>query len=152
MTMTTKQTITITIAGVTVAITVEAGAVTIDSADAAAPTEKPTCKHCTSTYLLKGRNVCPACYARGVANYERSLLQNDAPATYKHMMVSSSFIAAVGYNVIHRTLEIEFRSGEAYEYSQVPSYVYDELIGASSAGQYFSRYIRDKYAMRKLPR
>jgi hypothetical protein len=114
MTMTTKQTITITIAGVTVAITVEAGAVTIDSVDATPVTT--------------------------------------AQAFAVRTPVNSSVIASIGYNVIHRTLEIEFHSGKVYQYSQVPSYVYDELMETRSKGSYFSHYIRDKYTTREITR
>lgn len=66
--------------------------------------------------------------------------------------VVSSVIASVGYNVVHRTLEIEFRSGDVYQYDNVPAHVYDELIDTRSAGQYFSYYIRDKYTTRKITR
>jgi hypothetical protein len=115
MTMTTKQTITITIAGVTVAITVEAGAVTIDSAAGSHPV-------------------------------------TTAQAFAVRTPVNSSVIASIGYNVIHRTLEIEFHSGKVYQYSQVPSYVYDELMETRSKGSYFSHYIRDKYTTREITR
>lgn len=59
--------------------------------------------------------------------------------------VYSSVIKSVGYNVIHRTLTIEFQSGAVYEYNRVPAYVYDELMDASSAGEYFNREIKPFY-------
>jgi hypothetical protein len=79
----------------------------------------------------------------------------DAPvvaAATRTPIADSSVIASVGYNVIHRTLEIEFRSGKIYQYAQVPAYIYDEMLGSRSKGQYFSHYIRDKYTTREITR
>jgi hypothetical protein len=73
-------------------------------------------------------------------------------ATAHRMPVKSSVIASVGYNVIHRTLEIEFVSGKVYQYAQVPAYIHDELMDTRSKGQYFSHYIRDKYTTREITR
>jgi hypothetical protein len=66
--------------------------------------------------------------------------------------VDSSVIASIGYNVIHRTLEIEFKSGKVYRYESVPAYVYDELIDTKSKGQYFSYYIRGQYPTHEISR
>lgn len=58
----------------------------------------------------------------------------------------SGVIASAGYNVVNRTLTLEFReSGRVYEYAKVPAYVYDELMDDSSPGRYFNYYIKDKY-------
>lgn len=42
-------------------------------------------------------------------------------------------------------LELEFHSGEIYEYFDVPPHVHDELMAADSLGGYFARHIRDQY-------
>ena len=61
------------------------------------------------------------------------------------MAVSSSNIAAAGYDDEKQTLRITFHSGRSYEYHKVPRIVFDNLLSADSAGQYFNRNIRDIY-------
>lgn len=107
----TTQTIIITIAGITVGITIEAGAAPV------IVTPVPA-----------------------------------APTSHRTPIAHSSVIASVGYDAISRTLDIEFRDGDVYQYDNVPSYVYDELIETRSAGQYFTYYIRGQYTTRKITR
>lgn len=59
--------------------------------------------------------------------------------------VRSTNIKEVGYNIDSSILEIVFNDGVTYRYYDVPQSVYDGLITAGSAGQYFHRMIRDKY-------
>lgn len=59
--------------------------------------------------------------------------------------VSSSNIASIGYDADSNTLEIEFLNGAIYQYYDVPSNVYQELITASSHGQYLAQYIKGNY-------
>ena len=59
--------------------------------------------------------------------------------------VDSSNINSVGYDPQSETLEIEFHSGGIYQYSGVPEHVYEQMIEASSKGQFFHAYIRDQY-------
>jgi hypothetical protein len=59
--------------------------------------------------------------------------------------VSSTSIRSVGYDLSQQTLEIEFQSGEVYDYFDVPREVYVELMHADSHGQYFIQNIRDQY-------
>ena len=54
----------------------------------------------------------------------------------KMIPVSSSNIAAIGYDETQSLLVIEFLNGSTYEYYSVPSYVFDELLNAGS-----NRYI-----------
>ncbi|MFD2033822.1 KTSC domain-containing protein [Belliella marina] len=56
--------------------------------------------------------------------------------------VESSNLASVGYNVENEILEIEFNHGGVYQYFDVPENVYEELMSASSHGQYFDRNIK----------
>lgn len=65
-----------------------------------------------------------------------------------HVM-SSSVIARVAYDEVSRTLHIEFRSGTAYDYVDVPRNVYEELIVARSAGGYFAENIRNVYRFKQ---
>ena len=52
---------------------------------------------------------------------------------------------SMGYQAETGVLEIEFQSGEVYEYFDVPADVYVGLEKAESKGQYFNREIRDDY-------
>lgn len=64
--------------------------------------------------------------------------------------VSSSNIAAVGYEEGSMTLTIEFLSGTVYQYFDVSLQVYQELMAAGSVGTYFSHNIKNNYRYTKL--
>ena len=64
--------------------------------------------------------------------------------------VSSSNIRSIGYDSKSRTLEIEFHSGDIYQYLNVLESIYNALMSASSQGSYFSRYIKDQYQWTKI--
>ena len=59
--------------------------------------------------------------------------------------VSSSNIAAVGYDKESQTLGIEFRSGGTYEYFDVPESVYESFIQSASLGKFFQTELRGRY-------
>src|SRR5262245_45072312 len=59
--------------------------------------------------------------------------------------IRSTNIKEVGYDVGSSTLEVMFSDGGIYRYFGVPESIYDGLVRAPSAGQYFHRMIRDKY-------
>lgn len=56
--------------------------------------------------------------------------------------VNSSNLSTVGYDPQTQILEIEFNHGGIYQYLNVPSYVYEELMDASSHGKYFDQNIK----------
>ena len=64
--------------------------------------------------------------------------------------LDSSVIKSVAYNPVTLELDIEFHTERTYRYSHVPSWRYEELIEARSAGQYFGRYIRDQYTTHEI--
>ena len=64
--------------------------------------------------------------------------------------VQSSNIRSIGYNVPTRTLEIEFISGEVYQYYAVEERAYDQLMSAPSKGIFFRQHIRDKYHTQRI--
>jgi KTSC domain len=65
--------------------------------------------------------------------------------------VTSSNLAAVGYDPSTQTLEIKFLSSGVYQYSGIPSSVYDGLMAASSHGSYFDQHIKKAgYSYRKI--
>lgn len=57
--------------------------------------------------------------------------------------VVSSNIASVGYEVLTKTLEIEFHNNKVYQYYDVTLFVYEELMSASSHGKYFDQNIKN---------
>ena len=59
--------------------------------------------------------------------------------------VSSSNLAAIGYDPVTQTLEVEFHGGRIYQYYGVPDRMLEEMMQAPSAGQFFNTYIRDGY-------
>jgi len=56
--------------------------------------------------------------------------------------VESSNLASIGYDAENEILEIEFNHGGIYQYFDVPENIYEELMNASSHGQYFDRNIK----------
>jgi hypothetical protein len=54
-------------------------------------------------------------------------------------------MVSIGYDSTRETLEIEFKSGEVYQYLDVPERVYDALQAAPSKGRYFRAMIVDAY-------
>jgi hypothetical protein len=66
--------------------------------------------------------------------------------------VSSSNLAAVGYDPKTETLEIEFLHGGVYQYLEVPEEVYTELMAASSHGSYFNSMIRGAFSYHQIKR
>ena len=63
----------------------------------------------------------------------------------KRHYVSSSAIAAVGYDDASGTLEVEFRSGELYRYFDVDPADADDLHEAESPGAYLNEWIKPRY-------
>ena len=59
--------------------------------------------------------------------------------------VSSSNVASVGYDAISLTLEVEFKGGSVYQYFDVPEAVYQEMMRASSVGEFMHANIRNQY-------
>lgn len=63
--------------------------------------------------------------------------------------VSSSNLVAVGYEPQTKTLRIQFHNG-TYDYYNVPENEYQNLMNASSKGQYHAKYIKNSYSYRPL--
>ncbi len=64
--------------------------------------------------------------------------------------VSSSSIAAIGYEEESQVLEVEFTDGAVYQYSGVPSSEHDGILSANSKGKYLHANIKKRYPFVKL--
>ena len=64
--------------------------------------------------------------------------------------VSSSNIAAIGYDPDTQTLEVEFNNGSIYQYFDVPQSVHEALMSAESAGRFLNARIRGRYRYAKV--
>jgi hypothetical protein len=88
--------------------------------------------------------------ARYHANKSSTLpVENREPTVDMVSTPNPSCFSSVGYD--YGTLYVTFRdSGSVYSYENVPSYVYDELWGASSMGSYYNSYIKGYYECHRL--
>jgi len=68
----------------------------------------------------------------------------------KRQLVQSVSIRSIGYNARRRILEVEFRSGDYYRYSDVPASVHHALMASGSKDGYLQRYVLDEYAATKV--
>jgi len=59
--------------------------------------------------------------------------------------VTSTALAAVGYDAEHRWLDVEFRHGGLYRYLGVPPQIHDGLLSSPSKGSFFRERIQDQY-------
>jgi hypothetical protein len=61
------------------------------------------------------------------------------------IQVSSTNLAAIGYEETSRTLRVEFRNGGTYDYYDVPQSEFEGLRNATSHGEYLARNIKGRY-------
>lgn len=78
----------------------------------------------------------------------REIMLQDSAS--KRIVVESTYLRSVGYDSTDSVLEIEFQSGEVYQYIDVPPAIYTDLMNAPSQGRYFNANIKETYAYRKL--
>jgi hypothetical protein len=64
--------------------------------------------------------------------------------------VSSSNIAAIGYDEDTQILEVEFTDGSVYQYSGVPPSEHNGMMNADSKGKYLHANIKKRYTHVKL--
>lgn len=64
--------------------------------------------------------------------------------------VQSSDLLSVGYDQGGSILEIEFKSGDVYQYLNVPGNIYINLMSAASHGRFFNANIKNIYSYRKI--
>jgi len=64
--------------------------------------------------------------------------------------LDSKHIEAVHYESETRTLQIRFRKGGVYSYSDVPEHVYQGLIEADSASDFFRTNVKGVFDFERL--
>lgn len=64
--------------------------------------------------------------------------------------VTSSNIAAIGYDPDRSALDVEFKNGSVYQYSGVPASEHDAFMNADSKGKYLNANIKNHYSFVKL--
>ena len=64
--------------------------------------------------------------------------------------VNSSNIKSIGYDKSTATLEVEFTSDNVYQYFNVPEYLYQQFLQASSYGQFLNDHISYNYRYQKV--
>lgn len=57
---------------------------------------------------------------------------------------------SIGYDEDNRVLEIEFQSGEIWQYVDFPQSVYLVMLISPSIGKFFQEHIRDKFEARRV--
>jgi hypothetical protein len=62
--------------------------------------------------------------------------------------VTSSMASSIGYQ--NSILEIEFRSGEIWQYLDVPESVYLAMLISKSIGKFFQDHIKNKFPERRI--
>jgi hypothetical protein len=66
--------------------------------------------------------------------------------------VSSSVIAAIGYDEETETLEVELATGALYRYHSVDQDAFEDFRAAPSKGRFFNERIRGAYPWEELAR
>jgi hypothetical protein len=64
--------------------------------------------------------------------------------------VQSSNLKNVAYNATDKSLEVEFRNGRKYRYTNVPPEIFDGLVNADSIGGFFHKHIRFSFKYEEI--
>ena len=64
--------------------------------------------------------------------------------------VSSSNIAAVGYDAENQIVYVQFLNGSTYVYKGVPAHEFENLLTAPSVGSYLNRNYRNIYPYERV--
>ena len=73
-----------------------------------------------------------------------------APYVIPQEPVTSSNLAAVGYDLERKVLACTFRSGDVWHYAGVPQELAQACFEAESKGKFYSLHIKGKFAAEKM--
>jgi hypothetical protein len=68
----------------------------------------------------------------------------------ERVQLQSSSLRSVGFNPNEKVLEVEFQSGEVYQYFGVQEPIFRELMLASSKGAFFNCCIEDHFPYKRI--
>lgn len=71
------------------------------------------------------------------------------PFIMERLAVKSSMAKSIGHDPFQSILEIEFTSGEIWQFYKVPHDVYKEML-TFSIGKYFQAFVRDNYEAKRV--
>jgi hypothetical protein len=66
------------------------------------------------------------------------------------IVVNSSNIKSIGYDVTLAILEVEFTSLDVYQYFNVQEFLFHQFLNSSSHGQFLNDNIRYNYRYQKI--
>ena len=66
------------------------------------------------------------------------------------LLVNSTNLVTVGYDQAMQVLEVEFQSGNVYQYLDVPEHVYQDLMTSASKGQFFHDNILKEFDFQEV--
>lgn len=64
--------------------------------------------------------------------------------------VQSSLFKSVGYDEKEQLLQVEFKNGDVYNYSDITQEMYQALSSAESIGKYYLANIKGKFNANKI--
>ena len=64
----------------------------------------------------------------------------------EHRSLESSYLESAGYDPGLILLEIKFKNGKTYRYTDVPEELFNQLCAADSCGKFFGQFIKGKFA------
>ncbi len=59
--------------------------------------------------------------------------------------VNSGLIQAIGYDPTSRKLQVQFKSGQTYDFCGVPQHLYEQFMNSSSKITFYNNYIKNRY-------
>jgi len=66
------------------------------------------------------------------------------------IQISSSNLAAIGYEAQNEVAHVQFLNGAEYIYKGVPQHEYEGLLNAPSAGSYLNRNFKNVYPYERI--
>ena len=66
------------------------------------------------------------------------------------ILLDSTVLAWVRYLPETRLLQLGMRSGEDYQYFDVPAALYSQLLSAKSKGRYYNLQIRNEFRFKRI--
>ncbi len=70
--------------------------------------------------------------------------------SFAMLPVASTMASAIGYDSENEVLQIEFNSGEVYQYSDIDEDTWEDLYSSDAVGKYYNQYIKGKYQSQRI--